>query len=130
MPLCSEAEEAVLFHNKQAARLGVWLRLFSATAEALQHLINSTPNLNTRKHGVPNAEACLACALLLPSKGCTVVHTCVPKGLSTEDLTLPQELYPEVASSSPILTRGISLTAALPAVASTPAKALRVGRGL
>lgn len=60
MPLSSEAEAApFLFRqaDQQAALLGAWLSLFSATKEALWHLINSTPTVNTNKHWAPKAEA-------------------------------------------------------------------------
>lgn len=62
MPLSSEAETALLLYrqvDQQAALLGAWLSLFLATKEALWHLINSTPTVNTNKHWAPKAEACL-----------------------------------------------------------------------
>lgn len=62
---------APLQQGRQAgALLEARLDLFSATEEALRHLINSTPYVNTSKHRVPKAEACPASnSLWLPPHG-------------------------------------------------------------
>ena len=74
-------------HNSKAGRqastpLGAWLGLFSATEEALQHLINSTPYVHTSTHRVPKAEACPASQplRLLPRADVTVATApvCLP----------------------------------------------------
>lgn len=105
--------------------LGAWLGLFSATEEALQHLINSTPYVNTSKHRVPKAEACPASHPLglLPRAGTSLWGppkcACVPA--RTISSILPSHLLGSAAksaSSHPPPPCGISpgsgLTSSLP----------------
>lgn len=93
--LSSEAETALLLFRQaeqQAALLGAWFSLFSATKEALWHLINSTPTVNTNKHRAPKAEGlsnpCSPCMLPL-CKCLTVASTCTPKCLLQGSQDLP-----------------------------------------
>lgn len=109
--MSSEAETVLLLFrqtDQQAALLGAWLSLFLATKEALWHLINSTPTVNTNKHKAPKAEAHLVQSpspCMLPLCKClTVASTLCPSACSRGLRIVPQDMYLQMASSFPILT--------------------------
>lgn len=100
---------ASLQQGRQAgALLGAWLGLFSATEEALQHLINSTPYVNTSKHRVPKAEAYPALhppPLQLPLLWeITAVTTYVPEHPPSQSCPLCHCHLPRICSPSLFLT--------------------------
>ena len=106
--------------------------LFSATEEALRHLINSTPCVNTSKHRVPKAQTCPSSRpLWLPPRGdVTVVtaHVCLSAcgdHRPSSAIKSPQGLLPEsVSTCGPSSPWGISSGSGLTSSSLGPYKSL------
>lgn len=102
-------------HPLPHGKAGAWLGLFSATGEALWHLINSTPYVNTCKHRVLEADACSAWSTLwLPPchcHDCPCVPACPPRRsrpfchFISQDLLLSQSPHPLLHPTTHLLAQ-------------------------